>query len=146
LHQIYKIPGTGEAKATTGCLNIAKHFCCVTREIYHRLLHLFVTQNTTTMLLTSQPEITTSPKSLAVDAEIPARYKGWSISSKVINGKLWLRWQHPQENIPRYGCPVGEGGLSATVNHVRLMIDLTMKLESETHNHNKLSHQSSVNR
>lgn len=62
--------------------------------------------------------------------QIPGRYKDWSICTKLINGKLWLRWQHPKENIARYGCLVGEEGLSATIDHVRTMIDLMIQLES----------------
>ena len=63
--------------------------------------------------------------------QIPVRYKGWGISTKVINGKLWLRWQHPQENFPRYGCPVSEEGLEVTINNVKFLINLANKLEDE---------------
>lgn len=66
--------------------------------------------------------------------QVPVRYKGWGISTKVISGKLWLRWQHPQEKFPRYGCPVGEEGIEATIIHVRFLIDLAIKLEKETQN------------
>jgi hypothetical protein len=91
------------------------------------------------MFLTSQRQsLTESHPSKANVEQIPGRYKGWSISTKLINGKLWLRWQHPQENLPRYGCLVGEGGLSATIDHVRGMIDLMIQLESEVHKHKHL--------
>lgn len=63
--------------------------------------------------------------------QIPVRYKGWGISTKVINGKLWLRWQHPHENFPRYGCPVTEEGLEVTINNVKFLINLANKLEDE---------------
>ncbi|MGA9378103.1 MAG: hypothetical protein WBV73_04975 [Phormidium sp.] len=63
--------------------------------------------------------------------QIPVRYKGWGISTKVINGKLWLRWQHPNENFPRYGCPVSEEGLEVTINNVKFLINLANKLEEE---------------
>ncbi|MFB2935883.1 hypothetical protein ACE1B6_11575 [Aerosakkonemataceae cyanobacterium BLCC-F154] len=63
--------------------------------------------------------------------QIPVRYKGWKISTKVINGKLWLRWQHPHENFPRYGCPVSEEGLEVTINNVKFLINLANKLEEE---------------
>ncbi|MFB2878379.1 hypothetical protein [Floridanema aerugineum] len=63
--------------------------------------------------------------------QIPVRYKGWGISTKVINGKLWLRWQHPNENFPRYGCPVSEEGLDVTINNVKFLINLANKLEDE---------------
>lgn len=63
--------------------------------------------------------------------QIPVRYKGWGISTKVINGKLWLRWQHPNENFPRYGCPVSEEGLEVTINNVKFLINLANKLEDE---------------
>ena len=77
--------------------------------------------------------------SLKVNNEqIPTRYKGWLIATKLINGKLWLRWQHPKENIPRYGCPIAEEGLSATLDRVQLMIDLTIKLESEVYKNKQI--------
>jgi len=63
--------------------------------------------------------------------QIPVRYKGWGISTKVINGKLWLRWQHPQENFPRYGCPVSEEGLEVTITNIKFLINLANKLEDE---------------
>ncbi|MBZ8183218.1 hypothetical protein [Oscillatoria salina] len=56
-------------------------------------------------------------------------YRNWLIKTKVINGKLWLRWQHPAENFPRYSYPVGERGLSDTIRYVRLLIDLAITLE-----------------
>lgn len=84
------------------------------------------------MFLTSQRESVEPSNLCHIDLEqTPKSYKGWLISSKVLNGKLWLRWQHPQESIPRYGCPVGEGGLAETIHHVRFMIDLMITLESE---------------
>ncbi|MFB2983549.1 hypothetical protein [Microseira sp. BLCC-F43] len=84
------------------------------------------------MLLTSQRESLEQSSPYKADIEqIPGGYKGWSITTKLINGKLWLRWQHPKENLPRYGCLVGENGLNATIDHVRMMIDLMIKLESE---------------
>lgn len=84
------------------------------------------------MLLTSQRQSLPQSNTYKADIEqIPGRYKGWSISTKLINGKLWLRWQHPQENLSRYGCLVGEGGLTATIDHVRGMIDLMIHLESD---------------
>jgi len=66
--------------------------------------------------------------------QIPVRYKGWVISTKVINGKLWLHWQHPKENFPRYGCPLNDAGVEFTINHLRFMIDLAIKLEIEAKN------------
>jgi hypothetical protein len=56
-------------------------------------------------------------------------YRNWTISSKVINGQLWLCWQHPSESFPRYNFPVGDRSLSEAVRHVRFMIDLAIKLE-----------------
>lgn len=84
------------------------------------------------MFLSGQPDSSVSRNPSSTELEqVPIRYRGWPISTKVINGKLWLRWQHPQESFPRYGCPVTEEGLAVTVNHVRFMIDLAIKLESE---------------
>lgn len=76
----------------------------------------------------SNPALNISDSQLEL---VPARYKGWGISTKVINGKLWLRWQHPNENFPRYGCPVSEEGLEATINNVKFLINLANKLENE---------------
>jgi hypothetical protein len=61
--------------------------------------------------------------------KIPAQYRSWPISTKVIDGQLWLRWQHPKENFPRYGCPVTDAGIATTISHVRFLIDLAIKLE-----------------
>lgn len=91
------------------------------------------------MPVTIQAQSKQDLNSLTANSEqIPARYKGWLIATKLINGKLWLRWQHPKESLPRYGCPVGEDGLSATLDRVRMMIDLMIKLESEVHKHKSL--------
>jgi hypothetical protein len=79
----------------------------------------------------SNPALKISDSQLA---QIPVRYKGWAISTKVINGKLWLRWQHPQENFPRYGCPVSEEGLEVTISNVKFLINLANKLEEEAKN------------
>lgn len=59
------------------------------------------------------------------------RYKGWIISTKVINGKLWLRFAHPNDRFPRYGYPVSTNGIEDTIRSVRLIIDLAMKLEEQ---------------
>ncbi|MEC4984232.1 MAG: hypothetical protein SAJ37_13710 [Oscillatoria sp. PMC 1068.18] len=59
----------------------------------------------------------------------PICYRNWLITTKVINGKLWLRWQHPAENFPRYSYPIGERELADTISYVRLLIDLAIKLE-----------------
>lgn len=59
----------------------------------------------------------------------PLRYRDWSISTKLINRQLWLRWQHPKEDFPRYSYPVTERGLTDTIRYARFLIDLTIKLE-----------------
>lgn len=82
-------------------------------------------------LKSSKPTLKFSDSQLE---QIPVGYKGWRISTKVINGKLWLRWQHPDENFPRYGCPVSEEGLEITINHVKFLINLANKLEDEVKN------------
>ncbi len=56
-------------------------------------------------------------------------HRDWLIGSKTINGKLWLRWQHPQDNFPRCGCPVGEKTLEEVIEFVYSWIDLAMELE-----------------
>ncbi|MBD2743612.1 hypothetical protein [Coleofasciculus sp. FACHB-1120] len=83
------------------------------------------------MLLPSQPQSSLASNVVETDIkEVPSQYKDWSISTKVIDGKLWLRWQHPQESFPRFGCPVNEAGIASTISHVRFLIDLAIKLES----------------
>ncbi len=62
----------------------------------------------------------------------PLRYRGWLISTKVIDGQLWLRWQHPRESFPRYNYPVTERGLADTIRFARSLIDLVIKLEEES--------------
>lgn len=61
----------------------------------------------------------------------PLRYRGWLISTKVIAGHLWLRWQHPRDSFPRYGYPVTERGLADTIHYARFLIDQTITLEQE---------------
>jgi hypothetical protein len=61
----------------------------------------------------------------------PLRYRGWLICTKVIDGHLWLRWQHPKESFPRYSYPVTERGLADTIRYARFLIDLAIKLEEE---------------
>lgn len=61
----------------------------------------------------------------------PIRYRGWLISTKVLDGQLWLRWQHPKEDFPRYSYPVTERGLADTIRYARYLINLSIKLEEE---------------
>lgn len=60
----------------------------------------------------------------------PIRYRNWLISTKVIDGRLWLQWQHPNESFPRYSYPITERGLADTIRFARFMIDLAIKLEA----------------
>lgn len=63
----------------------------------------------------------------------PVQYRGWLISTKVIDRKLWLRLQHPKETFPRYSYLVTERGLADTIRSARLIIDISIRLEeSET--------------
>lgn len=62
----------------------------------------------------------------------PLRYRGWLIHTKVIDGHLWLRWQHPRDSFPRYSYPVTERGLAGTIHYARYLIDLIIKLEEES--------------
>lgn len=63
------------------------------------------------------------------------RYRGWLISTKLVDGKLWLQWQHPSESFPRYGTPLIGKHLAETIRHARFLIDLTIKLEQESEQH-----------
>ncbi|MEC4804133.1 MAG: hypothetical protein SAJ12_02590 [Jaaginema sp. PMC 1079.18] len=59
----------------------------------------------------------------------PIYYHNWTIVTKVINGQLWLCWQHPDESFPRYNLPIGDRSLSDAVRHVCFTIDVAIKLE-----------------
>jgi len=47
----------------------------------------------------------------------------------MIDRRLWLRWQHPNENFARYSYPVTERGLTESIRYARHLIDLTIELE-----------------
>lgn len=71
----------------------------------------------------------TSPNpNLSVQME-PIRYRDWLIQTQVIDRQLWLRWQHPKDNSPRYSYPVTERGLADTIRFARHLIDLSILLE-----------------
>ncbi len=59
----------------------------------------------------------------------PIRYRNWLITTNTIDGKLWIRWQHPQDSFPRYSYEVGDKSLSEVIRYVRFLIDLAIKLE-----------------
>lgn len=59
----------------------------------------------------------------------PIQYRDWLITTKLIDGQLWLRWQHPKESFPRYSYPVTERGLADTIRYARFLIDIAIKLE-----------------
>lgn len=66
-----------------------------------------------------------------IDIQLPrCRYRDWLITTKTIKGQLWMQWQHPLDSIPRYSCILAKGDIAATLNHVRLLIDLSIELES----------------
>ena len=62
--------------------------------------------------------------------ELPTQYRGWSIYTNMIRSKLWVHWQHPCDPSLRYGCPLTDGGMEATINHVRFLIDTSILLEN----------------
>lgn len=62
-------------------------------------------------------------------------YRNWQIGTKVIDGQLWLQWQHPHERSPRYGTLVLDNRLAEAIHHVQSLIDLTIKLEQEANSH-----------
>ena len=66
---------------------------------------------------------------------VPAEYRGWKLTTKMINGQLWIRCYHPQEAFARYGYPIARGGISAALAHVRFTIDLAIKLEAARPHH-----------
>jgi|GEM_PF-3140469 len=82
------------------------------------------------MLLVNQSQATTLPTtSSRVLLPTAIQYRGWSIQTQVINGQMWVRWQHPLDNCSRYGCPIMEAGLDATLMHAKSLIDTTIDLE-----------------
>lgn len=87
----------------------------------------------TVMMLLFDASYTTmrSSKFAPIDIGLPqCRYRGWLITTKTIKGQLWMQWQHPLDSIPRYGCIIAKGDIAATLNHVRLLIDLSIELAS----------------
>ena len=82
------------------------------------------------MLLVNQPQATTLPTtSSRVLLPTAIQYRGWSIQTKVINGQMWVRWQHSLDDCSRYGCLVMEAGFDATISHAQSLIDATIDLE-----------------
>ncbi len=59
-----------------------------------------------------------------------AEYRSWSIHTSLIRGKLWVHWRHPKDPFIRYGCPLTEGDMEGTINHVRFLIDTAILLET----------------
>lgn len=59
----------------------------------------------------------------------PIQYRDWLITTKVVDKQLWLRWQHPNEAIARYGYPVMERGLIDTIRQACYLIDVSISLE-----------------
>lgn len=66
----------------------------------------------------------------ALEQNKSAQYRGWSIHTSLIRGKLWVHWQHPKDPSLRYGCPLTEGDMEGTINHVRFLIDTAILLET----------------
>lgn len=61
--------------------------------------------------------------------DLPTQYRGWSINTNIIRGKLWIHWQNPRDPSLRYGCPIIEGDMDGTIKHVRFLIDTSILLE-----------------
>lgn len=59
------------------------------------------------------------------------RYRNWLITLKLIEGKLWFQWQHPEENFFHYGVQVVNNHLADTFDYVKFLIDLAINLEEE---------------
>ena len=64
-------------------------------------------------------------------------YREWSIDTIKIEDKLWIRWQNPQDNFPRYSYQVGDKSLSEVIRYVRFLIDLAIKLEQNVSDQTK---------
>ena len=83
------------------------------------------------MLLSDQSQsVKRSASFTPIDIRLPrCRYRGWLITTKMINKQLWMHWQHPLDSHARYGCLVRQRDITATLNHVRYMIDKSIELE-----------------
>lgn len=79
--------------------------------------------------LMSEKEIELTQVQDALLQDKCVHYRDWLIFSRTIHGKLWLRWQHPKDNFPRCGCPVGEKELSEVIEFVYFWINLAIELE-----------------
>lgn len=85
------------------------------------------------MQLLSQPKSTVSANLSSTESEqLPILYRGWVISTEVIKKQLWVRWQHPLEDFPRYGCPVTDDDVDSAINNVKSTIDITIDLEQSS--------------
>ena len=65
----------------------------------------------------------------------PICYRNWLVTTAKIDSKLWIRWQNPQDDFPRYSYEVGEQGLTEAIRYVRFLIDLAIKLEKNSPHH-----------
>lgn len=58
----------------------------------------------------------------------PIMYRGWQIQATIINSHLWLRFGDTQDKLMQRSYPVIDEGLSSALSRVRLLIDLSIKL------------------
>ncbi|MEC4989229.1 MAG: hypothetical protein SAJ37_10805 [Oscillatoria sp. PMC 1068.18] len=62
--------------------------------------------------------------------QVLAQHRGWIITKRRVKNRLWLRWQHPQEDFARYGCLYSEEGSEEKLAYAIAQIDLMIELES----------------
>lgn len=74
----------------------------------------------------------TSISSQTIVSQNPICYRKWLVSTTDIDGKLWIRWQNPQESFPYYSYEVGDKSLSEVICYVRFIINLAIKLEDHS--------------
>lgn len=62
----------------------------------------------------------------------PILYRGWQIQTKLINGDIWLQFGNSPDKLMSLSYPVIEEGLSSALDRVRLLIDLSIKLNGRS--------------
>ncbi len=72
----------------------------------------------------------TQPTPASLSETSPVFYRGWKILQQRFGKQIWLRWQHPEDNFPRYGFPIEPGSGSQRLDEAQQLIDLILQLET----------------
>lgn len=81
------------------------------------------------MMTSVNPDTNLNKSNTNPHQELATQYRGWSIHTNILRGKLWIHWQNPRDPALSYGCPITEGDMDTTIKHVRFLIDTSILLE-----------------